>query len=144
MTKARSACCPDHPPEPGPVPCETACEALPRERPRYFLGRLLTARDLSSEQAYFLSRGRMHNQIFHGSGVICRLEVGPHPSELCRDEWVVVEPGLALDCCGREIIVCDRQSVPLPEPLPPPPDPATRTRTSIGGPGSSACAMPSA
>jgi DNA-binding beta-propeller fold protein YncE len=31
--------------------------------------------------------------------------VKPHPNAACRNQYVVVEPGTAVDCCGREIIL---------------------------------------
>jgi hypothetical protein len=123
MTKAQTSPCRDDAPEPEPVPADTGCDAIPRERPRYFLGRLLTARDLSSEQDYLLGRARLRNRLFRGSGVVCGFEVAPHPRPECRDGWVVVAPGIAIDAHGREILACSRQAVPLPEPVPEPPEP---------------------
>jgi hypothetical protein len=96
-------------------PCECSCEGLPRERARFFTGRFLTARDLRDEQAYVLSRLRLRNRLFHGWGVVCGLEVKPHPRPECRN-WAVVKPGIAIDCCGREIFVCHDRPVELPEP----------------------------
>jgi hypothetical protein len=71
-------------------------------RPRYFTGKLLTVQDLSSEQSYFLDKLRAHNRFLHGSGTVCGLEVGPTEPPSTS---VVVQPGVALDCCGREIVV---------------------------------------
>jgi len=31
------------------------------------------------------------------------LKVKPHPT--CPDRYVLIEPGTAIDCCGREIVV---------------------------------------
>src|SRR3546814_11525680 len=81
--------------------CEKDCDDGPRELPHYFTGRVLTARDLRDEQGYVLSRLRLRNRLFHGWGVVCGLDVCSHPDPACRDRYVVVEPGIALDCCGR-------------------------------------------
>lgn len=71
------------------------------ERLRYFSGQLLQAEDFRAEQKYILDRIRFHNRL-HGHGVVCGLAVVPTdpPSGA-----VVVQPGVALDCCGREIVV---------------------------------------
>lgn len=71
------------------------------ERLRYFSGQLLQAEDFRDEQDYILDRIRFHNRL-HGHGVVCGLAVVPTdpPSGA-----VVVQPGVALDCCGREIVV---------------------------------------
>ena len=75
------------------------------ERNRYFTGKYMTARDFRLEQDYFLSHHRLHNRLMHGWGVICGLKVEPHPDVTCRKDWVVVTPGIALDCHGRELIL---------------------------------------
>jgi hypothetical protein len=79
------------------------------ERPRYFSGQLLTAADFEAEQQYFLARQRRHNRCLHGWGVVCGLEVNVR-----GDSEVVVEPGLALDCAGNEIVVCQPSSARVP------------------------------
>ena len=107
-----------------PPGCEHRCEDIPKELPNYFTGRLLTARDLRDEQHYLLSRLRLRHRLFHGWGVVCGLDVRPHPSADCPNH-VVVEPGIAIDCCGNDIFVCDSVVLklpPLPEPDPCPPD----------------------
>src|SRR3546814_15180373 len=82
-----------------PPACEKDCDDVPRELPHYFTGRVLTARDLRDEQGYVLSRLRLRNRLFHGWGVVCGLDVCSHPDPACRDRYVVVEPGIAIDCC---------------------------------------------
>src|SRR3546814_19593417 len=91
-----------------PPACEKDCDDVPRELPHYFTGRVLTARDLRDEQGYVLSRLRLRNRLFHGWGVVCGLDVCSHPDPACRDRYVVVEPGIAIDCCGNDIFVCER------------------------------------
>jgi len=79
------------------------------ERVRYFSGQLLQAEDFLDEQDYILDRIRFHNRL-HGHGVVCGLAVVPTdpPSSA-----VVVQPGVALDCCGREIVVKTQTEVDL-------------------------------
>jgi hypothetical protein len=71
------------------------------ERINYSAGMLLDATDLQAEQAYFLDKARAHNRL-HGWGTVCGLRVEPTrpPSTT-----VLVQPGVALDCCGREIVL---------------------------------------
>lgn len=90
------------------------CQPLARERLRYFTGRHLTARDFEDADAYHRSFRHLHNRVLHGWGVACGLEVECHPRPECRRDRVVVRCGLALDCCGREIVVpCDVASPPV-------------------------------
>src|SRR3546814_5938823 len=97
-----------------PPACEKDCDDVPRELPQYFTGRVLTARDLRDEQGYVLSRLRLRNRLFHGWGVVCGLDVCYHPDPPCRDRYVVVEPGIAIDCCGNDIFVCEPCVVEIP------------------------------
>jgi hypothetical protein len=89
-------------------------DAVRTTRLRWFTGRFLTARDLTDEQAYHLDRHRLHNRLLHGWGVVCGLEVRPHDRIDCAHEWVWVEPGIAIDCRGREILVTHREAVRWP------------------------------
>lgn len=107
-----------------PPDCEWTCEDIPKELPHYYSGRMLTARDMRDEQAFLLSRLRLRHRLFHGWGVVCGLEVCPHPDPNCRDH-VIVKPGIAIDCCGNDIFVCDPcilKIPPLPDPDPCPPE----------------------
>jgi len=80
------------------------------ERPRYFHGQLLTAKDFADEQDYFREKQRRHNRLLHGWGVVCGLSVTP-AAEGCA---VVVSPGYALDPCGDEILVEEAELLRLP------------------------------
>jgi hypothetical protein len=96
---------------------KNSCEELERERLRYFMGRHLTACDFTDEQAYHVSHRRFHNRMLHGWGVLCGLKVRQHPQPECRDRFVEISPGVAIDCCGREIVVeccasCGEQHLP--------------------------------
>ena len=97
-------------------PCVTDCGFIATERNRYFTGKYMTARDFQGEQAYFLSRHRLHNRLLHGWGIVCGLRVIPHPDPDCADRWVVVRAGIAIDCCGRELVL--ERDTPFELPLP--------------------------
>jgi hypothetical protein len=78
------------------------CGTLTLDRIRYFTGRHMTARDFRDADGYHRSMRHLHNRVLHGSGVACGLQVTPHPRPECG---VIVRCGLAIDCCGREIVV---------------------------------------
>jgi hypothetical protein len=71
------------------------------ERTHFFTGKLLTAEDLSQEQQYQIGKRRLHNRMLHGWGLVSGLEV------MISDggESVRIEPGVAIDCEGNEIIL---------------------------------------
>ena len=79
------------------------CDIPQLARNNYFTGKLLVERDFTDEQRYLLGKLRRHNQRLHGWGAVCGLKVNPHPT--CPDRYVIIEPGTAIDCCGREIFV---------------------------------------
>lgn len=74
------------------------------ERNRYFTGKYMAARDFCADQEYFLDRQRLQNQLTLGWGIACGLQVEKHHKDECKDSWVEIRPGLAIDCCGREIV----------------------------------------
>lgn len=82
-------------------------------RNTYFNGKLLTERDFRDEQTYHVAKDRLHNSLLHGVGTVCGLSITAHPNPECRRRYVVLEPGLALDCCGREIVVAQRSVLDL-------------------------------
>lgn len=93
----------------------TECDILQLARNNYFTGKLLVERDFTDEQRYNMGKLRRHNQKLHGWGTVCGLKVKQHPNPACRSQYVVVEPGTAIDCCGREILLnceeyCDFES----------------------------------
>ena len=90
--------------------CTDECRSPMSERNRFFTGKYMTARDFRADQDYTLEHHRLHNRLLHGWGVACGFGVTTHPSEECRD-WVIVGPGVALDCFGRELILRDRTPV---------------------------------
>lgn len=92
-----------------------SCGEIATERNRYFTGKPMTARDFTDEQQYFLSRHRLHNRLLHGWGIVCGLQVKPHPSKDCPN-WVVITPGIAIDCCGRELVVAKQTALRIADP----------------------------
>ena len=81
--------------------CEI-CDIPCFERNNYFYGKRMTARDFQDEQCYFNEKRWLINRMVHGWGVVCGLDVIPTED----NNKVEVTPGLAIDCCGREILVC--------------------------------------
>jgi hypothetical protein len=90
-----------------------ACGLREFERNRWFDGKLLVTRDFEGEQDYLRGKHRLHNAFLHGSGTVCGLRVAQHPQAACRSRWVVLEPGLAQDCCGHEIVVPEAKPIDL-------------------------------
>ena len=85
-------------------------------RPNYFPGRLLTADDLREEQEYHREKHRRHLQMLHGFGVVDGLDV-----DVASDgATIAIEPGLAIDRYGREIVLDDLIVTPIPPDAPSP------------------------
>jgi hypothetical protein len=70
----------------------------------------MTVRDFFAEQCYFNEKRWLINRMILGWGVICGLDVRQAED---RPSTVVVTSGLAFDCCGREILVCEDQEVEI-------------------------------
>ena len=88
------------------------------ERNRYFFGKLLDVPHLELEQNYLNGKRWLLNRLIGGSGVACGLAVVP----AVNGTRLVIQPGVAIDGWGREIIVA-AASLPF--------DP--RTLTDAGG-----------
>src|SRR5262249_38659535 len=87
-------------------PCDCGvCQVPHFERNNYYYGKTLSVRDLSAEQVYFNQKRWLLNRMTLGWGIVCGLETTLH------GDCVVVERGLALDCCGHELLVCAREGV---------------------------------
>jgi hypothetical protein len=81
-------------------------------RNRYFYGKLLDVFHFELEQDYLNGKRWLVNRLVSGYGVLCGLDV--QPAE--KGRAVVVTPGVALDCAGREIIVpCTSEPIAIPE-----------------------------
>ncbi len=103
-------------PSRGPVECECPppcpdCGGLECLcRPRFFAGQVLTEDDLNRLENYVIAKNRLHNRYFHGSGVVCGLEV---VCDFCDAGSVTVKTGYALSPCGDDIIVCKETKVDI-------------------------------
>ena len=96
------------------------CKIPNFERNNYYFGKLMTVRDFFQEQCYFNEKRWLMNRMISGWGVVCGLDVKGQtpadPNDLSKgyyDDKVLITPGLAIDCCGREILVCEEQTVEL-------------------------------
>ena len=69
-------------------------------RNNYFLGKLMTARDFFAEQEYFNSKRRLGNRFMFSPGIIAGMNIF-----LIDNKTFSLEPGIAVDYYGREIIV---------------------------------------
>lgn len=93
---AKRMCCTD-------APCDSGL------RNQYFEGKRLTADSFRVEQSYLLERRRLLNRAIHGWGVVYgyglrRAQASGHRTQ---DDSGALEigPGLALDECGRELLL---------------------------------------
>jgi hypothetical protein len=85
-------------------------------RPNFFPGRVLTADDLREEQEYHREKHRRHLQMLHGLGVVDGLDV-----DVAADGATLsIDPGMAIDEYGREIVLDDMVVVPIPPGAPSP------------------------
>jgi len=85
----------------------SVCATPQFERNNYFYGKQFTVRDLLQEQSYLNEKRQLINRMVLGWGVVCGLEAGWDPAK----RRLVVNEGMALDCCGHEIIVCEPQHI---------------------------------
>jgi len=90
-----------------------ACSFGPFIRNNYFTGKLMVERDFTDETRFHMEKLRHHQQQLHGWGVVCGLKVKQHPNEKCRDRFVCIEPGSAVDCCGRDIVVLEEECIDI-------------------------------
>ncbi|HET7460538.1 MAG TPA: hypothetical protein VFJ82_04800 [Longimicrobium sp.] len=90
------------------------CVFAPLERLRFWNGRFLVARDLRHQQDDLVRRVEYHQRFAHGEGILCGYSVRRHPRRECVDEWLVVEPGMAYDCCGRTLWMPEPRAVRIP------------------------------
>ena len=73
---------------------------MPVKRANYFKHQLLRQQDFTEEQAYHILMRRLHNRLFHSWGIAEGLEVKKK-----ADRELQIEPGIAVDKNGREIIL---------------------------------------
>jgi hypothetical protein len=135
-------------PQAGLIPAPKGSACFPCDIPafcrsHYYRGKLLTERDFADEQQYHRDRMRLHTLALHGWGVVCGLKVRPHPH--CPDRRLVVEEGLAIDRCGREIRVLKPAFIELPQsPAPAPKPPAEPAHEHLEQSGADHAAPPEA
>lgn len=72
------------------------------DRNNYFFGKLMTVRDFESEQIYMNSKRRLGNKMLNGTGIVSGLDM-----ILIDNKTFSLEPGMALDYMGREIVVSE-------------------------------------
>lgn len=83
------------------------------QRLQYFQGQLLTARDLQDEAAFETRLRGLHVNLVHNTwGVALGFEV----AVAAEGTAVTVDPGIAYDCLGREIVSVRSLSIGLPPP----------------------------
>jgi len=85
------------------------CATAYFERNNYFYGKQLTVRDLLQEQSYLNGKRWLINRMVLGWGVVCGLDVRWRDESNKRE--LAITNGMALDCCGHEIIVCQDQYI---------------------------------
>ena len=84
------------------------CIANEAERVNFFHGQLLTENDFTTEQQYFIHKQRNHNRYLHGWGVVSGL------TAMVQGTTVVVDPGVAIDCEGNDILLTHQVEQELP------------------------------
>jgi hypothetical protein len=90
-----------------PPPVCTCCELVCFERPQYHCGHLLTDADLSLQIKYQVEKNKLRNRALHGHGVVCGLKITCDP---CCNGHIVLHDGYAIDDCGNDIVVCEKES----------------------------------
>jgi hypothetical protein len=105
-------------------------EMCPPVRNRYFYGKMLDVVHFELEQEYFNYKRWLLNRLVTGYGVVCGLGVQLVPGT----QTTTVLSGVAIDKCGREIVVCAPSN---PVTLPPPGSQGVMTRPPLvtNGPG---------
>lgn len=83
----------------------------------YYPGKRLTADSLRVEQEYQIDRRRLLNRAVFGWGVVYGYEVVAAPASDCHERpasgRLRIGAGLALDCCGRELVQVGKQAIAL-------------------------------
>lgn len=88
-------------------------EAHPISRLNYFVGKLLTVDDFTTEQNYHREKQRLHNLHCHGPGVVQGLSVSTSHK---NSAWTVtIGPGVAIDPAGNEVQLCTAARLRLPK-----------------------------
>jgi hypothetical protein len=80
------------------------------QRPAFFPGQRLTADDLAATQQYHRELRWLHNRSLHGWGIVFGYAV----TGVRGERSVSLEPGYALDCLGRDLILSDGMEIAIP------------------------------
>ena len=85
------------------------------EKNQFFQGKLMTARDMETEQEYHAERLHVLNRFATGSGILYGAEVSSVEATETEFE-VTVEPGVIIDGYGRPVIIehSTTKTLPLP------------------------------
>src|SRR5258705_13961575 len=90
-----------------PENCCTEVKCDSGLRNNYFDGKRLSTQSFRIEQKYGLERRRLLNRAIHGWGVVYGYAITPEPLDDCKKQRqagkLTIEPGIALDPCGREL-----------------------------------------
>lgn len=92
-------------------PAAGPLRADPSKRVNYTLGLVLGVDEFQQDQLYHAAGRRGHNRLLHGYGTVWGLGVARASEN--GDPEIQVDPGIAIDPCGREICVPDRMCVKL-------------------------------
>jgi predicted flap endonuclease-1-like 5' DNA nuclease len=98
------------PPKPSDCGCgghAECCELDCLVHPRFFCGQLLADQDLTALVDWIKNKSGLA-RFRHGWGIVCGLDVHCGPNG-----GVTVSPGYAMDCCGRDVIVCKEDTFDL-------------------------------
>jgi hypothetical protein len=76
-------------------------------RVNYFDRQFLRTQDFADEQSYHIAMRRRHNIAQHGWGIVEGLQL------VLDEQNLFVQPGMAIDVFGRELVLEDRQPIPV-------------------------------
>jgi hypothetical protein len=85
-------------------------------RNNYYYGKRLSPHSFEVEQKYGLDRRRLLNRGIHGSGVVYGYKIEADPKDRCGNVEpgkLGIDPGLALDTCGRELLQTEQTNLAL-------------------------------
>jgi hypothetical protein len=80
------------------------------QRPAFFDGQRLTADDLDTVQTFHRELRWLHNRSLHNWGIAFGYTV----TGVRKQRTVQVQPGYALDCKGRELVLTTAMTLPIP------------------------------
>src|SRR5882672_4471596 len=91
-------------------------------RNNYFDGKRLSTQSFRIEQKYGLERRRLLNRAIHGWGVVYGYAITPEPLDDCKKQRqagkLTIEPGIALDTCGLELLQTTSRNVGIEDLIP--------------------------